>query len=380
MAGFYDSIPVFTGFSRLMEPAHYRRLPDDWTIGITDIVQSTDAIGRNQYKSVNTAGASVIAAISNAIGHKEFPFVFGGDGASFALPAADVASGRDAMAATAVWVREQLDLDMRIALVPVADIRAHGHDVLVARYAPSRDVSYAMFAGGGVGWAEAAIKRGEFAVAPAAEGAMPDLTGLSCRFERMPSSRGVVLSLIVTRAAATEDTFNRFVADLVSSIEDSGEAASPVPPGGPAFGSPLAGLEIEARAMTGGPLFFKRFRVLARTLFIQGMMRSGLRFGRFSPDLYMQQLVANTDYRKYDDGLRMILDCTERLAGEIQQTLHDASDRGIVRFGLHRQDAAIMTCFTPSATRSDHVHFVDGADGGYARAAVALKARLAQTS
>ena len=28
-----------------------------------------------------------------------------------------------------------------------------------------------------------------------------------------------------------------------------------------------------------------------------------------------------------------------------------------------------MTCFVPSPTRSDHVHFVDGAAGGYAAAA-----------
>ena len=50
---------------------------------------------------------------------------------------------------------------------------------------------------------------------------------------------------------------------------------------------------------------------------------------------------------------------------------------GIVRYGLHRQDAAMMTCFTPSALRSDHVHFIDGARGGYASAATALKATAA---
>jgi hypothetical protein len=47
-----------------------------------------------------------------------------------------------------------------------------------------------------------------------------------------------------------------------------------------------------------------------------------------------------------------------------------------VGYGLHRQDAAMMTCFTPSAMRSDHVHFIDGARGGYASAATALKAMV----
>lgn len=40
----------------------------------------------------------------------------------------------------------------------------------------------------------------------------------------------------------------------------------------------------------------------------------------------------------------------------------------------HRQQAALMTCITPSAYDSQHVHFVDGASGGYAAAASKLKA------
>jgi hypothetical protein len=35
-----------------------------------------------------------------------------------------------------------------------------------------------------------------------------------------------------------------------------------------------------------------------------------------------------------------------------------------------------MTCFTPSPVNPSHVHFIDGAQGGYALAAAALKQRL----
>ncbi len=45
----------------------------------------------------------------------------------------------------------------------------------------------------------------------------------------------------------------------------------------------------------------------------------------------------------------------------------------LVRYGLHRQEAAVVTCITPSPLRADHLHFVDGAGGGYARAAQNLK-------
>ena len=68
----------------------------------------------------------------------------------------------------------------------------------------------------------------------------------------------------------------------------------------------------------------------------------------------------------------MMLDCTPELADEIERHLADCAAAGIVRYGMHRQDAAMMTCFTPSPA-SHHVHFIDGALGGYALAASALK-------
>src|SRR5947199_5239396 len=112
---FYGSIPVFRGFASLMEPALYAPLPDDWSIGVADIVESTKAIAQARYKAVNMAGAAVIAAVTNALDGRECPFVFGGDGASFAISPADTERARDALAATAAWGQDDLDLSMRVA-------------------------------------------------------------------------------------------------------------------------------------------------------------------------------------------------------------------------------------------------------------------------
>jgi hypothetical protein len=369
---FYGSIPVFRGFARLMDPALYSPLPDDWSIGIADIVESTKAIAQARYKAVNMAGAAVIAAVTNALDGREFPFVFGGDGASFAVSPADLERARAALAATAAWVKDDLDLVMRVALVPVAAVRAQGFELRVARFGPSPNLSYAMFSGGGLGWAEAAMKRGEFAIEAAPPGTQPDLSGLSCRFEEIPSARGIILSVLVVPArGADPDAFRKLIEDIVALVEGSPDAGRPVPPGGPPLRWPPAGLEFEARAQRGGPLLKRRIAVLAQTLFVYLVMRYGIHIGGFVPKTYIQQVVENSDFRKYDDGLRMILDCTPELERKLTQLL--AKSAGVARYGLHRQDAAMMTCFTPSALRSDHVHFIDGARGGYASAATALK-------
>lgn len=372
---FYGKIPVFRGFTSLMDPKLYSPLPDDWTLGVADIVESTKAIAAQRYKAVNMAGAAVIAAVTNALDGREFPFVFGGDGASFAVAPGDLDRAREALAATAAWVREDLELAMRVALVPVSAVRAQGLDIRVARFGPSANLSYAMFSGGGLGWAEAAMKRGEFAVDAAPPGTQPDLSGLSCRFEEIPAARGVILAVLVVPArAADPNAFRKAIEDIIDLVERSPDAGRPVPSGGPPLRWPPQGVEYEARAARGGSLATRRTIVLAITLWAYVVMRFGIKVGNFVPKNYVQQVVENSDFRKYDDGLKMILDCTEELEIALTQRLKTAAAAGILRYGLHRQDAAMMTCFAPSVMRSDHVHFIDGARGGYATAATALKA------
>ncbi len=375
-SSFYGSIEPFHGFGRLMDPLLYEPVPGDWLIGVADIVQSTRAIADNRYKAVNMAGAAVIAAVTNALGSQDFPFVFGGDGAGFAVAPRDAAPARAALAATATWVREALDLTMRVALIPVADVRAQGRDVRVARYAPSPHVSYAMLSGGGLAWADAAMKRGEFAVAPAAAGTQPDLTGLSCRFSPIPSSRGLILSLLVVPGDGGVAAFRRAIEDIVSLIERSPAAGRPVPDTGPPLRWPTTGADMEARARRGMPLILRRLAVQGLTLFVYVLMRYGISAGGFVPDIYMKQVVENSDFRKFDDGLRMVIDCAPAVGEEIEAHLAEAAARGAIHYGVHRQSAAIMTCFTLAASRPDHFHFVDGAEGGYASAAAALKATL----
>src|ERR1700733_12134259 len=358
---FYASIPVRRGFRSLMDPAQYTPLPADWTVGLADIVQSTKAIAEQRYKAVNMAGAAVIASVTNALGEREFPFVFGGDGASFAVAASDFEKAQTALAATAAWSGSELNLTMRVALVPLKSIREAGFDVRVARFAPSPNLSYAMFSGGGVAWADAAMKRGTFALLPAPPGSWPDLTGLSCRFQEFRAVRGLILSLLILPAPDPEPSaFRALIEDIVALVEQSPNAGRPVPDGGPDMRWPPQGVALEARAIQGG----SRAGVLAKTWLYFVAMRCGIRIGRFVPATYLREVVENSDFRKYDDGLRMILDCTPDLADRLDRKL--AAAEGIAVYGLHRQNAAMMTCFAPSLTRSNHVHFIDGAQGGYA--------------
>ncbi len=379
-ARFYLGVPAFSGFRGVADPRSFVPLPDDWTVGLTDVVSSTTAIEAGRYKLVNTAGAAVISAVSNALGNLEFPFIFGGDGASFAVAAEDTVEAAGALSATASWVGRELGLALRGATVRVAEIRAAGHDVRIARFSASPNVTYAMFSGGGLAWAEQRLKAGEIGAPPAPPDAQPDLTGLSCRFQDHKAKHGVILSVLVRPFGRPEEPgFRALVEDILLLVEQHPEAARPVPVFRPFAGLRLKPIGIDARLQhrqgQWRPLGY--IRSAGELLLASVVLGLGMKLGSFSAQRYLREVVENSDFRKYDDSLMMTLDCDLTLAAAIEARLERAERDGVARFGLHRQAAATITCLVPSTTQANHVHFIDGASGGYAMAAQALKSRLA---
>jgi len=382
-ADFYARIPVFDSFAQLTDPALYRPLPEDWVIGLSDVVASTEAIRAGKYKSVNVAGAALIAAVSNALSHRDFASTFGGDGAAFAVPPQYATIARAALAETAAWVRDELGLTLRVALIPMASIRAEGWDVQVARYAPSPHVSYAMFAGGGLAWAVGKMKAGLYAVLPAPPRTRPDLTGLSCRWQEFPARHGVMLSLIAVPVRAwSEGAFPKLVCDILRLVGQGAEDGHPIINPMRVSTWPPAGLDFEARATRTAhqPLVLRKLELGLQSFLSWVLSRLCPSCTRIQSDRYIDEMVVNTDFRKYDDALRMTIDCTPALANQVEARLLEAEHAGVARFGLHRQDAAILTCFTPSPLSSNHVHFIDGATGGYATAVARMKSPVAKVA
>src|ERR1700758_871622 len=121
---FYQELAPFVSFEDVVRRDRYRPLPNDWLIGVTDVSHSTEAVEQGRYREVNAAGAAVLAAVSNALPDLQFPYTFGGDGASFAAPSAYSSIIQDTLAKTAAWAEDTLGLTLRVAVIPIADIRA----------------------------------------------------------------------------------------------------------------------------------------------------------------------------------------------------------------------------------------------------------------
>jgi Protein of unknown function (DUF3095) len=374
-AEFTRDLPVRKEFRTVLDDAAYQPAPEDWLIAVTDVVGSRKAIANGQYKAVNMAGVAMISALMNALDTQNLPFIFGGDGAAIICAPADRAVVSDTLAKTVAWVKDDLGLVLRAALVPVSVVRAEGFDVLVQATRISEAVNNYAFRGGGISRAEALMKAGEYAVPPAPPGKRPDLTGLSCRWSPIKAEGESIVSIIIEAGANAEDRFPEKAEKL---LELAGmrlnRSGSPMPKGGPSMRWPPKDLELEARATRGEfSLGARKASLYLRTFLGWLLFKTGIPVAGFNPKRYKEFTSLNTDYRKFQDGLRITVSLGDTELKKLTEFLEDERKAKNLRYGLCVQDSAILTCYVPSAMSDSHFHFLDGAGGGYAQAAENMK-------
>src|SRR6266567_344256 len=150
---FYHDLPVLKSFAEAIETDRHAQVPGDWWIVIADVIDSTKAIEAGAYKKVNTVGVACIAAVVNVDRSVDMPFVFGGDGATFAVPDALRERAIPALREAQRLSRESFALLLRVGLVRVSDLLDKGLRVRLAKVRLSPNVTQPTFSGRG--WEEA---------------------------------------------------------------------------------------------------------------------------------------------------------------------------------------------------------------------------------
>lgn len=381
---FYSELEVFGRFDDFVEFSSYVPVPEDWVVMISDVRGSTRAIGEGRYKDVNMAGAASITAVLNVCGDIEVPFVFGGDGGTLVVPGALAGAAERALQELQAACGAIYGLELRIGAVPVGALRAQGTDVRIRKYALSPRNHLAMFAGGGLERADALLKSeapDNPHLLPALKRAgAPDLTGLSCRWEPLRPKDGCMLTLMIQgRAGAGE---GRVLGETLSAMSDilghGIRDAAPANRFSMRFKWPPKGAWTEIRSLVPVKGRLRSFLWVMGTSLVQTWCEwFDRKAGDYDGAVYRDEVRANTDFRRYDGTLRTVLDVTPGQAAAIEDYLETGYRQGRLVYGSHRADSALMTCLVFNMSRSEHVHFIDGAGGGFTMAATGFKSRLA---
>lgn len=371
---FYHKLPSFDDFKGITEDRNFYNIPNNWIIIVTDIKDSTKAIEGGNYKDVNTIGAASIVSAHNAMRELEFPYVFGGDGSTFLAPKPYRAQIEKELRGLKEIAKRSFDLDLRIGIIPVSEILSAGSTIEVAKFKLVGEKSVAIFRGGGMSLAEHKIKNqlDEYAITGRVKH-MVDLSKLSCRWNTIPATRGKNLSLLVSVRNKNSMVIYHDILDKLEELyEGKLEDANPVNFEKMSYKSFYKCFKNEKRLHTSiwSKAFFKR---IANIYISVLMFKIGLPKKTFDPAPYVSSMSTHSDYRKFDDMLRMTIDCSPKQIDLITEYLEALFQKGKVFYGIHTSDSSIMTCFVDGLSIGNHIHFIDGGNGGFSMAAKHLK-------
>ena len=382
---FYRNLPVLSEFNAFADLAGFHPAPDDWLIIIADIKNSTQSVKAGQYKQINMIGASCITAVLNTLDDIDIPFVFGGDGATMLIPSQYKNKVETALINVRALALKEFNIQLRIGFVEVSQVKKAQRQVLVAKYQISVGNCLAMFSGGGIELADHLIKDDKhcenYAVGEAHSSAPPDLTGLSCRWQPLKSSKGQMICLLIQAVDDNTNTRHQVLSKLLSQIslilDNNISNSNPVAEYALRFNWPPDGLKMEAILTKGHHSFLRRYLFLLYQSFVQSILeRFDLKAGNYNAPEYKKELQSNSDYRRFDDTLRLVLDCSEAQINQITEMLELQYQNREIVYGVHKTDQAQMTCLVFSLEHHEHIHFIDGSDGGFWAAAVGYKKQL----
>lgn len=379
---FYQNLNVITDFEDILHLHHFEELPSDWWLVVTDVVNSTPAIQAGQYRAINAVGGATVAAITNAVKPLRIPYIFGGDGGSFCVPPSQLESVKAALIGSAQLSRDSFDLSLRIGCVPYSAIQ-HKAKVLVARFQKNASLEQAVFIGGGLSEADRLIKQDPQYILPINDlEQAADFSGFECRWNRIPSPKEVTLSLLVKPRNPEIDQqlalYSQLKAKIRHCVGDENQH-HPINTEGMQLGFKAQTLMGELNVKAFHKSAWQKFKILWKLRYenVVGaiFMRYNIKHGDAKWGDYKTDFVANSDYRKLDDMYRTVLSASQADCQNLIDWLESQYQLGRLYYGVHKSDAAIVTCLI-SKTGVDHMHFVDGADGGYALAAKALKQQI----
>lgn len=371
---FFRDLPSCEQLSDMVGPGNYFDLPTDWYVVLTDVKGSTNAIEAGRYKEVNMVGVSCIIAAQNALASLEFPFIFGGDGATLAIPGADREKVSRALSLTRKISHDEFGLNLRIAVIPVAQIVASGGELKVAKVRLSSTQLLPVLRGSGWMTAESWMKEreAEFNL-PADYPAEGTMQGLECRWNPLPARKDEIVALIVQARVAGLPAFAiyRTILDEIFKPEHK-----PIQMSTLRFPWPSRYLfkESSLKFRPGLKRWLYFIKMSLKTLAITVLMTvRGRHKNLEQPYEYLHELTENTDYLKFDETLRMIIDVSKEERVRLVAILESHYNKDEIFYGYHCDSSALLTCFVQGP--HNHIHFVDAAGGGYAMAAKQLKAQ-----
>ena len=377
---FYSNLPLYdlTINQLVKDQEHFTQVPEDWHVVVTDVKDSTGAIRLGQHQTVNlVATGSIISGLN--IARKtdlKIPFFFGGDGATLLVPPSLVGPIIIALKEHSENVKNNFNLELRVGQLQVSEVLRNQHHLSISKVKINHDLDIPVVLGDGLQYVESVLKGSGCPELDLGEGAPLDLSGMECRWDQIepPDYRQeVVCLLVVARNSELSGLTYAKVLDIIDEVYGLPTARNPITVPKLKLKASLAQLATEIKVKHGTLMRWQQITGWLQTLLGHYYLKFNQQ-GRY----YTNKLVEMSETLVIDGRINTVISGTREQRQHLIERLDELESKEEVIFGWHVSNSSIMSCYVRDRI-DKHVHFVDGAGGGYTKAASMLKNKLSQT-
>ena len=376
-SNFYSKLPVQNASisDLLSKKENFASVPDDWFVLVADIKDSTTAVNNGKHNDVNLVATGCVIAILNLAEASKIkiPFFFGGDGASFIIPEELKNSALSVLEKHNRKVQKNFGFQLSIGTFQVSRLYADNVQLDIARIKISEALIIPIILGQGLQIAENYIKSNSAEIT--LDDTPLDLDGMECKWDKISplDEKHEVLSLIISGCGDAD--FSRVyskIMDKVDTIYGSSGKRKPISVKRLKIKTSLQRINREMKAKLAGwqfPDFLKNFAIRAFGEFYLRNTKNG--------KYYLQKLVELSDNLTLDGRINTVITGSPAQREKLFKYLDKLEDLKLIKYGYHISKESIMSCYVKNMKTNDHIHFVDGGDGGYTKAANLLKTKFA---
>jgi hypothetical protein len=353
-------------------------VPESWSIVVTDIENSTDAVAHGFHNDVNLSATGSIITVLNTLkrlgGKIKIPYFFGGDGSTFIIPNSLLNAVLMALTNYSKHINKTTELNLRVGYFGVKDIYANNVKLKISKIKHNAYLTTPVVVGNGLKYAERIIKeRFKSSDISGKEKAELNLNGMECRWDQIYPNKlekKVICLLVDCEDEKNQAEIYGTIIHEIDVIFGKLEKRNPISSDKLKLDLSLEKIKTEMYAKLGkykttylinnwvitlfGVLFFKYFK---------------------SGKLYKKKIAQLTDTIMLDGFLNTVISGTDIQIKELKSILDKLESSNKIVYGIHITHASIMSCYIENREKK-HIHFVDGTEGGYTSAAIMFKEKL----
>jgi hypothetical protein len=379
---FYTNLPIneLSLPNLLADAALFFKVPENWVVIITDVKNSTKAAAAGLQQTINLVATGSIVAVLN-LAHKRdlmVPFFFGGDGATFIIPPLLFDTVLVALQQHQSNVLQNFGLHLRVGHVSMTEIYQNEKTLLISKIRASPLLFIPVLLGDGLQFAETKIKSTAYSPLSIAVDEMSelDMYGMQCRWDKIPppgDDKEIISLLVIAANAEKQATVFATVMQTINEVYGSERQRHPISIQKLQLLATLKKIRDEMRARFRNQKWGYLLKTWATTFI------GKLYFKTKKGKVYLDKLVDLSDTLVIDGKINTVITGNTAQRKQLIKALDILEKNKAIFYGLHISKASIMSCYVRNMD-NDHIHFVDGDDGGYTKAAIMLKEKIKAAS